>query len=185
MNKLNELKRIASLDENSQEFRFLADSSGMTPGQYKQIILLEIECEEEREDSAEEIEEKFSNTEQNNQKEVNQERFREIKALKIFSFVLIFVCLLLSVASYYNGKSEYKNGYESGYNIGYVAGQQDTKKTYSSPRHNSRATVYVTPSGTKYHEKGCQYLNEGGIPISLKEAKSGGYSPCSKCDPPS
>lgn len=45
-------------------------------------------------------------------------------------------------------------------------------------------TVYVTKTGTKYHVDGCSSLSKSKIPISLSEAKSKGYEPCRKCNPP-
>lgn len=44
-------------------------------------------------------------------------------------------------------------------------------------------TVYITKTGSKYHCDGCRYLSRSCIPISLSEAKSEGYAPCSVCDP--
>ena len=44
--------------------------------------------------------------------------------------------------------------------------------------------VYITKTGAKYHRDGCRYLSRSRIPISLSDAKSRGYSPCSVCDPP-
>lgn len=45
--------------------------------------------------------------------------------------------------------------------------------------------VYVTKTGEKYHRSGCQYLRKSKISISLQDAVSSGYEPCSKCNPPS
>lgn len=45
-------------------------------------------------------------------------------------------------------------------------------------------TVYITKTGAKYHNAGCRYLSKSMIPISLKSAKSSGYTPCSVCGPP-
>ncbi len=45
-------------------------------------------------------------------------------------------------------------------------------------------TVYVTKTGKKYHREGCKHLRQSGYPISLKEAKDRGYTPCSHCNPP-
>lgn len=42
-------------------------------------------------------------------------------------------------------------------------------------------TVYVTNTGKKYHRSGCQYLKKSKIAISLSDAKSSGYTACSKC----
>ena len=45
-------------------------------------------------------------------------------------------------------------------------------------------TVYITNTGAKYHNDGCRYLKQSRIPISLSDAKSQGYGPCSVCAPP-
>lgn len=42
-------------------------------------------------------------------------------------------------------------------------------------------TVYVTNTGSKYHQAGCQYLRQSCIPIDLGRAKSAGYTACSRC----
>lgn len=44
--------------------------------------------------------------------------------------------------------------------------------------------VFVTNTGGKYHRYGCRYLRESKNNISLAEAISRGYEPCSVCDPP-
>ena len=45
-------------------------------------------------------------------------------------------------------------------------------------------TVYITRSGERYHRDGCRYLASSKIPISLKDAKASGYTPCKVCHPP-
>jgi len=45
-------------------------------------------------------------------------------------------------------------------------------------------TVYITKTGKKYHTASCRYLSKSKITISLKDAKSNGYTPCSVCKPP-
>ena len=45
-------------------------------------------------------------------------------------------------------------------------------------------TVFVTKSGKKYHSEGCQYLKKSKIPISFDNAKSQGFTSCSRCKPP-
>lgn len=40
---------------------------------------------------------------------------------------------------------------------------------------------YITSSGTKYHRDGCSYLKKSKTKLTLSEAKSNGYSPCSRC----
>jgi hypothetical protein len=44
-------------------------------------------------------------------------------------------------------------------------------------------TVYITKTGKKYHTASCRYLSKSKIPISLKDAKANGYTPCSVCNP--
>lgn len=48
---------------------------------------------------------------------------------------------------------------------------------------NSNVTVHVTATGAKYHRKNCTYLSSD-IEITLIEAIEKGYTPCSRCDPP-
>ena len=45
-------------------------------------------------------------------------------------------------------------------------------------------TVYITKTGKKYHTATCRYLAKSRIPMSLKEAKLRGFTPCSVCRPP-
>jgi hypothetical protein len=47
----------------------------------------------------------------------------------------------------------------------------------------SSTTVYVTKSGTKYHQAGCSSLSRSSIPMRLDEAARR-YGPCSRCRPP-
>jgi competence protein ComEC len=44
--------------------------------------------------------------------------------------------------------------------------------------------VYITDTGKKYHTATCRSLGKSKIPISLKDAKAQGYTPCSVCKPP-
>ncbi len=44
-------------------------------------------------------------------------------------------------------------------------------------------TVYITKTGSKYHRAGCRHLSKSMISISLDNAKSRGFSPCSVCKP--
>lgn len=52
--------------------------------------------------------------------------------------------------------------------------------TYS----NGGVTVYITKTGSKYHRSGCQYLRSSKIAVTLIDAVSSGYTPCSRCSPP-
>lgn len=44
--------------------------------------------------------------------------------------------------------------------------------------------VYVTPQGKKYHRANCAHLGKNTQSLSLQEAKTRGFTPCSKCKPP-
>ncbi len=45
-------------------------------------------------------------------------------------------------------------------------------------------TVYVTKTGSKYHSAGCSYLRRSAIAMDLADAIASGYTPCSRCNPP-
>ena len=45
-------------------------------------------------------------------------------------------------------------------------------------------TVYVTATGSKYHNEGCRYLKRSCYSISLQDAVDQGYTACSVCNPP-
>lgn len=99
-----------------------------------------------------------------------------------------------------DGYSEGKTaGYNSGYSKGFSEGKASVKTTTSTASTASSSssssggtstpavsepqsvTVYITNTGSKYHRSGCQYLRKSCIPISLDNAKSRGYTACSKC----
>lgn len=56
--------------------------------------------------------------------------------------------------------------------------------TRSNQTEKTDVTVYVTKTGEKYHSAGCSSLAKSQISKSLSAAKSAGYTPCSKCNPP-
>ncbi|MBQ6402159.1 MAG: hypothetical protein IJI20_07745 [Firmicutes bacterium] len=43
--------------------------------------------------------------------------------------------------------------------------------------------VYVTNSGEKYHSPFCRYLRYSSREMTIQEAESRGYEPCSRCTP--
>jgi len=62
-----------------------------------------------------------------------------------------------------------------------VIGQQDKPNIKSDSQD---IIVYITKTGNRYHREGCSSLSKSKIPIPLKEAKTRGYGPCSRCKPP-
>ncbi len=54
----------------------------------------------------------------------------------------------------------------------------------SENQESSGQTVYVTKSGSKYHQSSCSHLSKSKIEKSLAEAKVAGYTPCGSCKPP-
>lgn len=85
----------------------------------------------------------------------------------------------------------YDEGHEQGYLDGLVVGASYTpyRNSTSSSSYTTQTTqsvtVYVTDTGSKYHRSGCRYLYDSSTPISLSKAKAAGYTPCSRCNPPS
>jgi hypothetical protein len=47
----------------------------------------------------------------------------------------------------------------------------------------SETTVFVTPSGTRYHRAQCRYLSDAATSVALPEAAAR-HRPCSICNPP-
>lgn len=43
--------------------------------------------------------------------------------------------------------------------------------------------VFITKTGKKYHSPFCRYLKDSAIDISIEDAESQGYEPCSRCTP--
>ena len=56
--------------------------------------------------------------------------------------------------------------------------------TGSSGSSGGSGKVYITDTGECYHRGDCRYLSHSKVPITLKDAKTQGYRPCSVCDPP-
>lgn len=57
-----------------------------------------------------------------------------------------------------------------------------TSKTAKTATQNTNSSiVYVTKTGKKYHKSGCSYLKKSKIEMTLSNATSSGYTPCSRC----
>lgn len=62
-------------------------------------------------------------------------------------------------------------------------GRESTIAPQTRPDDAATVTVHVTATGTKYHRAGCRYLSKSDIPVSHKDAKRRGYTPCKACRP--
>ena len=62
-------------------------------------------------------------------------------------------------------------------------GKQPAAAVTAAPEETA-AEVYITVSGKKYHRGSCAFLKKSKIGVTLQDAKSRGYTPCSKCKPP-
>lgn len=60
---------------------------------------------------------------------------------------------------------------------------QEENVVEESPATQSNV-VYITKTGSKYHNYGCSYLKKSCIETTLSSAKSSGYGACSRCNPP-
>lgn len=61
-------------------------------------------------------------------------------------------------------------------------GEEVVPESYTeSSSETQPVTVYVTNTGSKYHEDGCQHLSQSKNAISLNDAKAAGYTACSRC----
>jgi hypothetical protein len=58
--------------------------------------------------------------------------------------------------------------------------QQPAPKPSEQPKEQ---IVYITRTGKRYHRLGCRYLRKTAMPMSLKDAKQQGYTPCKVCHP--
>ncbi|MGE0479560.1 MAG: thermonuclease family protein [Phycisphaerae bacterium] len=48
----------------------------------------------------------------------------------------------------------------------------------------SDVMVYVTATGKRYHKQDCEHVKKSGRPMSLRDAKGKGLTPCQSCEPP-
>lgn len=51
-------------------------------------------------------------------------------------------------------------------------------------RDGDAVTVYLAPSGTRYHKASCAFLKKGKVPLTLRAAVIEEYEPCLKCKAP-
>lgn len=57
----------------------------------------------------------------------------------------------------------------------------NTGNTTNDTKVASDPVVYITNTGSKYHNAGCRYLRQSSIEIYLSQAQNAGYTACSVC----
>lgn len=62
----------------------------------------------------------------------------------------------------------------------YTKNKTNNQKNTATTKNKS-VTVYITKTGSKYHKYGCGYLKQSCYSINLNDARSRGYTPCSRC----
>lgn len=86
-----------------------------------------------------------------------------------------------------NQKGVWSRPAYTGAAAGTPAASQPTAVAATGPTEQpagDEVIVYVTRAGRKYHRADCQYVRNGAIAITLKEARARGLTPCSRCNPP-
>lgn len=61
------------------------------------------------------------------------------------------------------------------------AAVQQTTYSRVVPASSADSIVFVTNTGLRYHRDGCKWLYKSKIPVSLKQARDAGYTPCRVC----
>lgn len=85
----------------------------------------------------------------------------------------------------YNGQTAYMSSQFLSTSIPEPETQAETVSVQvPAPNDTSEVIVYITDTGSKYHSSGCRYLKKSQHSISLGNAISQGYGPCSVCHPP-
>lgn len=65
--------------------------------------------------------------------------------------------------------------------LGYVSAELLQEE---APSRAAQTIVYITRTGTKYHEKGCRHLRNSQFSMTLEEVLEKSYEPCKVCRPP-
>lgn len=59
--------------------------------------------------------------------------------------------------------------------------EPDPEPVYTPEPEPETRTVYITETGDRYHDAGCQWLKDSKIPIDLDTAIARGYTACGTC----
>lgn len=115
-------------------------------------------------------------------------------------FLHDFLPVLLAAALFFSGLALGMHRSDLAYQQGYSDGRVDASRSFAVPAEDSPAAVRslpvesvpssasdlvcVTAYGSCYHRPGCAYLAQSRIELTLEEARAGGYTPCTYCNPP-
>lgn len=104
-----------------------------------------------------------------------KERVNFYQRTTFFCFIACIVVLILSI----NNRSDIKELNKNAQSV-----NSGVNEVNSSPKYeNADNTVYVTDTGSTYHNSNCSYLRSKNK-LTLKKAVDSGYSRCNKCNPP-
>lgn len=107
----------------------------------------------------------------------------------LFALFAVLTCSALADfstrvdAAYNQGVSDgYDKGYNAGFDDGYAAADSSTQVDESAVPTTS--TVYITPSGQKFHRSSCPTTKHSNTTaISRADALADGYTACKRCHP--
>ncbi len=116
-------------------------------------------------------------------KEIREKMFNALLLLDGYAQVATYPPNVKYVDYFTKYQAEAREGNKGLWALTSEANTQSTV-TEASSENKNELTVYVTKTGKKYHRDGCRSLAKSKIPISLEDAKSSGYTPCSICNPP-
>ena len=104
------------------------------------------------------------------------------KNSQVIAKIIIYVFVILTVCVF----GLYSNYDESTAKLDVVEEVNEISCIYEeeivSDSENLGTMVYVTDTGTKYHEYGCRYLRKSCNEIEFENAKNRGYKPCKICE---
>jgi len=104
-------------------------------------------------------------------------RFRTFLLIALACLVILGVCAVAASADHHVQRAGH---------AAKVAATTTSTVTEAAAFSARRSTVYVyiTNTGAKYHRSWCRYLKYSKYRVTLKYAKSNGYTPCKVCRPP-
>lgn len=101
-----------------------------------------------------------------------------MRKLLVFQVLILFICVAVYTQALSMQKTE--KSHESIIKLD----DQSPGLNSESTQEDNNPIVFITKSGRKYHSDNCSSLARSKIKIKLSDAKSRGYTPCSRCNPP-